>query len=112
MTLRLPFCTGKKFLTIVSAYAPTMTNPDEIKEKFYVDIDATINSVSNTDKLFILGDLNARVGSDLTTWEGVVGKHGIGNCNTNRLMLLQTCAEHNFLITNTIFSLLTRNRTS
>ena len=32
MTLRLPF-SGKRHATIVSAYAPTMTNPDEVKDK-------------------------------------------------------------------------------
>ena len=34
MTLRLPL-SGNKHATIVSAYAHTMTNPDEVKDKFY-----------------------------------------------------------------------------
>ena len=34
MTLRLPL-SSKRHATIVSAYAPTMTNPDEVKDKFY-----------------------------------------------------------------------------
>ena len=34
MTMRLPFSNGQKFITIVSAYAPTMTNPDEVKDRF------------------------------------------------------------------------------
>ena len=38
MTLRLPL-SGKRHATIVSAYAPTMTNPDEVKDKFYDDFD-------------------------------------------------------------------------
>ena len=38
MTLRLPL-SGNKHTTIVSAYAPTMTNPDEVKDKFYDDLD-------------------------------------------------------------------------
>ena len=33
MMLRLPL-SGKRHATIVSAYAPTMTNPDEVKDKF------------------------------------------------------------------------------
>ena len=41
MTLRLPL-SGKRHATIVSAYAPTMTNPDEVKDKFYDDLDSVI----------------------------------------------------------------------
>ena len=103
MMMRLPFSNGQKFITIVSTYAPTMTNPDEVKDKFYEDLNAIITTVPSTDKLIILGDFNVRVGSDSTTWEGVIGQYGAGNCNSNGLLLLQTCAEHGLLITNTIF---------
>ena len=37
MTLRLPL-SGKRHATILSAYAPTMTIPDEVKDKFYDDL--------------------------------------------------------------------------
>jgi hypothetical protein len=33
--------------------------------------------------LIILGDLNARVRSDHETWERVIGKNGVGICNSN-----------------------------
>ena len=82
-----------------------MTNPDEVKDKFYEDLNAVITTVPSTDKLIILGDFNVRVGSDSTTWEGVIGQYRVGNCNSNGLLLLQTCAEHGLLITNTIFHL-------
>ena len=35
MALKLPL-SGNKYATIVSAYAPTMTNPDEVKDKLYI----------------------------------------------------------------------------
>ena len=72
MTLRLPL-SGNKHATIVSAYAPTMTNPDEVKDKFYNDLDDIISATPRTDKLILLGDFNARVGTDHQTWEGVIG---------------------------------------
>ena len=112
MMMRPPFANGQKFITIVSTYALTMTNPDEVKDKFYEDLNAIITTVPSTDKLIILGDFNARVGSDSTTWEGVIGQYGVGNCNRNGLLLLQTCAEHGLLIINAIFCLTTHNRTS
>ena len=78
MTLRLPL-SGKRHATIVSAYAPTMTNPDEDKDKFYDDLDFVISAAPRTDKLILLGDFNARVGTDHQTWEGVTGSEGVGN---------------------------------
>ena len=112
MTMQLPLSHGKKHATIVSAYAPTMTNPDEVKDRFYEDLNAVIEAVPKSDKLFILGDFNARVGSDNITWDGVIGKFGVGRYNSNGLLLLKTCAEHELLITNTVYRLPTRNRTS
>ena len=111
MTLRLPL-SGKRHVTVVSAYAPTMTNPDEVKDKFYDDLDSVISATPRTDKIILLGDFNARVGADRQTWEGVIGTEGIGKCNSNGLLLLKKCAEHELLITNTVFSLPTRNKTS
>ena len=93
MTLRLPL-SGKRHATIVSAYAPTMTNPDEVKDKFYDDLDSVISAAPRTDKLILLGDFNARVSTDHQTWEGVIGSEDIGKCNSNGLLLLRKCAEH------------------
>lgn len=63
-----------------------MTNPDEIKDE---DLNAVIATVPNADKFIILGDFNARVGCVSAAWKGVIGKHGVGNCNSNGLLLLQ-----------------------
>ena len=111
MTLRLPL-SGNKHATIMSAYAPTMTNPDKVKDKFYDDLDNVISATPRTDKLILLGDFNARVGTDHQTWEGVIGPEGVGKCNSNGLLLLRKCAEHDLLITNTVFRLPNRNKIS
>ena len=111
MTLRLPLGENK-YATLVSAYAPTMTNPDEVKDKFYEELESVITAVPNQDKLIIFGDFNARVGTDHLTWEGVIGKHGIGNCNSNGLLLLELCSMHDLFITNTMFRQPNRNKTT
>ena len=64
------------------------------------------------DKLILLGDFNARVGTDLQTWEEVIGTEGVGKCKSNGLLLLRKCAEHELLITKTVFHLPTHNKTS
>ena len=109
MTLRL-LLSGKRHAKIVSAYAPTMTNPDEVKDKFYDDLDSVISAAPRTDKLILLGDFNARVNTDHQTLKRVIGSEGVGKCNSNGL-LLRKCAEHELLITNTVFRLPTRRKT-
>ena len=102
MTLRLHL-SGNEHATIVSTYVPTMTNPDEVKDKFYNDLDDVISATPRTDKRILLGDFKVRVGTDHQTWEGVIGPEGVGKCYSNGLLLLRKCAEHDLLITNTVF---------
>ena len=109
MTLRLPL-SGNKHATIVNAYAPTMINPNEVKDKFYNDLDDVISVTPRTDMLILLGDFNARAGTDHLTLEGVIGPEGVGKCNSNGLLLLRNCAEHDLLIANTVFRIHVRNR--
>ena len=111
MTLWLPL-SDKMQLTVISAYAPTMTSPEEVKEKFYDNLSILIKSMPRHDKLIFLGNFNARVGTDYTTWSNVIGKNGVGKCNSNGRLLLQSYAEHSLLFTNTLFCLHTHNKTS
>ena len=98
MTLKLPL-SGNKHAAIISAYAPTMTNPDEVKDKVYDDLDSVYSATARVDTLILLDDFNARVGTDHNTWEGVIGLEGIDKCYSNGLLLLRKCAEHDLLIT-------------
>nr|VZI38721.1 unnamed protein product [Spirometra erinaceieuropaei] len=110
MSLRLPLRRGGQFATIISAYAPTMTNPDAVRDKFYEDLHALLATVSKADKLIVLGDFNARVGTDHTAWRGVLGPHGLRGSNDNGLLLLRTCAEQSLILTNTFFCLPEREK--
>nr|VZI12279.1 unnamed protein product [Spirometra erinaceieuropaei] len=109
MSLRLPLWRGK-FATIISAYAPTMTNPDAVRDKFYEDLHALLATVSKADNLIVLGDFNARVGTDHTAWRGVLGPHGLRGSNDNGLLLLRTCAEHRLILKNSFFCMPEREK--
>ena len=111
MSVRLPL-TKNHCATLISVYAPTMQYPDEDKNKFYSQLRTAIDGVPRKDKLIILGDFNARVGADWPAWEGVLGRHGVGQCNSNGQLLLETCMAYNLHITNSNFQLPLRNRTS
>ena len=73
MTLCLKL-TKDCFATVISAYAPTMTNHDDIKEAFYEDLNRVLSELSSKDKLIILGDFNARVGVDHSSWPNALGR--------------------------------------
>nr|VZI38195.1 unnamed protein product [Spirometra erinaceieuropaei] len=67
MGLRLPLA------TIVSVYAPLMTSPDEARDTYYGDLHVLLTTVPKADKLTVLGDFNASVGTDHAVWRGVLG---------------------------------------
>ncbi|XP_068713001.1 uncharacterized protein [Montipora foliosa] len=105
MTRRLPLQYNTN-ATLISAYAPTMTNPDDTKEVFYQQLNEVVRSVPTADRLMIiLGDLNARIGSNHTAWTGIIGHHGIGQENSNGRLLLSLCSQHSLSVLNTFFKL-------
>ena len=53
MKMRLPL-SKDKFATIISMYAPTMTNPDENKEAFYNQLASVLSGIPRTDKLLLI----------------------------------------------------------
>ena len=65
---------GKPFnITVIQVYAPT-SNAEEAKvEWFYEDLQDLLEQTPNKDVLFIIGDWNAKVGS-----QGTPGKFGLG----------------------------------
>ncbi|VDL88554.1 unnamed protein product [Schistocephalus solidus] len=87
-----------------------MTSSDAAEDKFYEDLHALLVTVPKVDRLIVLGDFNASVGTDHAAWQGVLGPHGLGGCNDNGLLFLRTCAEHRLLLTNTFFRLRTREK--
>ena len=111
MTLRVPL-PENNYITLISVYAPTLDSDDAVKESFYVTLHNTIQAVCSRDKLFVLGDFNARVGQDHTLWKGIIGKQGVGSCNPNGLHLLGLCAENSLAISNTFFRLPNQQKTT
>ena len=73
-------CRGKTFnITIIQVYAPTSNAEETEAERFYEDLQDLLELTPKKDFLFIIGDWNARVGSQETP--GVTGKFGLGMWN-------------------------------
>ena len=71
---------GKPFnITVSQAYTPTSNAEEAEVEWFYEDLQDLLELTPKKDVLFILGDWNAKVGSQETP--GVTGKFGLGMQN-------------------------------
>ena len=62
---------------------------------------ALLELTPKKDVLFIIGDWNAKVGSQETP--GVTGKFGLGIRNEAGQRLIEFCQENALVITNTLF---------
>ena len=91
---------GKPFnITVIQAYAPT-SNAEEA-ERFYEDLQDLLELTLKKDVLFIIGDWNAKVGSQETP--GLTGKFGLGVQNEAGKRLIEFCQENTLVIGNTFF---------
>ena len=90
---------GKSFnITVIQLYAPT-SNAEV--EWFYEDLQDLLKLIPKKDILFIIGDWNAKVGSQETP--GVTGKFGLGMRNEAGQRLIEFCQENALVIANTLF---------
>ena len=99
MTMTLPL-SKDNFASIISVYAPIITNPDENTEAFCNQLASVLSGIPRTYKLLLIGDFNAMIGRDNDKWPWVMGKFGIGKCNSSGEPL---CSEFELIVTNTIF---------
>ena len=91
---------GKPFnITVIQAYAPT--RDAEEAERLYKDLQDLLELIPKKDVLFIIGDWNAKVGSQETP--GVTGKVGLGLQYEAGQRLIEFCQENTLVITNTLF---------
>ena len=86
---------------IIQAYTPTSNAEEAEVERFYEDLQELLELRPKNDVLFIIGDWNAKVGSQETP--GVTGKFGLGIRNEAGQRLLEFCQENALVIANTLF---------
>ena len=68
---------GKPFsITVIQVHAPTSNAEEAEVERFYEDLQDLLEPTPQKDVLFIIGDWNAKVGSQETP--GVTGRFGLG----------------------------------
>jgi len=93
---------GKPFnIKVIKVYAPTSNAKEAEVEWLYEDLQDLLELKPQKDVLFIIGDWNAKVGSQETP--GVTEKFGLGEQNEAGLRLIEFCQENALIIANTLF---------
>ena len=93
---------GKPFnIMVIQVYALTSNAEEAEVEQFYEDLQDLLELTPKKDVLFIIGDWNAKVGSQETP--GVTGKFGLGVQNEAGQWLTEFCQENALVIANTLF---------
>ena len=93
---------GKPFtITVMQVYAQTSNAEEADVEQIYEDLQDLLELTLKKDVLFIIGDWNAKVGSQETS--GVTGKFGLGVQNEARQRLIEFCQANTMVIANTLF---------
>ena len=84
---------GKPFsIIVIQVYAPTNNAEEAEVEWFYEDLQDLLELTPNKDVLFIIGDWNAKVGSQETP--GITGIFGLGIWNEAGQRLIKLPREH------------------
>ena len=93
---------GKPFnITVIQVYALTNNAEESEVERFYEDLQELLELTPKKDVLFVIGDWNAKVGSQETP--GVTGKFGPGVQNEAGQRLIEFCQENALVRANTLF---------
>ena len=81
---------GKPFnIMVIQACAPTSKAEEAEVEWFYEDLQDLLELTPKKDVIFIIGDWNAKVGSQETP--GVKGKFGLGVQNEAGKRIIEFC---------------------
>ena len=88
-------------IRVIQAYAPTSNAEEAEVKQFYEDLQDLLELTPKKDVLFMIGDWNAKVGSQETP--GVTGKFGLGVWNKAGQTLIEFCQENTLVIANTLF---------
>ena len=72
-------------------------------EEFYEQIQASMDKIPKRDLKILMGDLNAKVGSDNTDKELIMGRHGVREQNDNGELFSEFCMFKDLVIGVTLF---------
>ena len=96
-------------MNVVQCYAPTNEKSEEVKDEFYNQLHGILSRPSDQDVNILMGDFNAKIGSDNLGYDEVMGndevmgRHGLDEMNENGERFADACALNNMVIGGSVF---------
>ncbi|VDP31657.1 unnamed protein product, partial [Schistosoma margrebowiei] len=90
-------------MNITQCYAPNNDYNEDDKDQFYDRLQSVIEKCPTKDLTILMGDFNAKVGTDNTGYEDIMGRHGLEERNENGERFANLCAFNKLVIGGTIF---------
>ena len=103
--IRATFRSTRQWLNmdVIMVYAPTNEADEETKELFYNRLTVVIDRRPRRNMIVVMGDLNAKIGSDNEGYEAVMGKEGLGEMNDNGERFADFCDIQDLVIGGSVF---------
>nr|XP_009773571.1 PREDICTED: craniofacial development protein 2-like [Nicotiana sylvestris] len=101
MTIKL--VVGGFTWNIISAYAPQAGLNEEVKRRFWKDLDEMVCGIAHTEKLFTGGDFNHHIGATSEGYTDVHGSFGLRDRNGGGTSLLNLARAFALVIANSSF---------
>ncbi|XP_009607608.1 uncharacterized protein [Nicotiana tomentosiformis] len=102
MTIKL--VVGECTINIVSAYAPQLGLDEEVKRRFWEELDEIVRGIPPAERLFIGRDFNGHIGSTADGYGEVHGGFGYGDKNGGGTSQLDFAKAFELVIANSSFS--------
>ena len=90
-------------LNVIQCYAPTNDKDDGTKGEFYNKLRTLLDELPRKDINILMGDLNAKIGSDNRGYSEIMGTHGLGQMNENGELFAGLCADYSLVIGGSIY---------
>ena len=110
ITARFSTRLKKKTMYEIQVYAPTNEAGEQKKADFYDLLQATIDKAKANDLVLLMGDMNAKIGSQNDHYEIVMGRHGLGSMNENGQLFADFCLENDLAIGGSLFPHKTKHK--
>ena len=90
-------------MNVIQCYAPTNDSEDGVTDPFYHRLQSVIDKLPERDVTILMGDFNAKIGSDNIGYEEVMGQHGLGVMNDSGERLADLCALNKLVLGGSVF---------